>query len=247
MVSELLTAVLLGLISGSFFNMLIYRMTHQVSLLSPGFSFCPRCKHRLGIKDLIPIISYLLLGGKCRYCSQRISIAYLMMEIAAVVLAVMMVQSYGLTVVFLLRYFLYLLLIAAAVSDIKTGEIEYIFSLGSFVMVLLLKGFSVMSLYAAAATFIFFLSVAYFGKKIYQKDVFGGADILLLAVGSYFFETDKMFLFLYLPFVTGALGGIIILISKKQNIMAFAPFIVISFFVTDLLGWRILNWYLSLF
>jgi len=244
--SELLIAILVGLLTGSFFNMLIYRMTNKVSLISPAFSICPSCQHRLAAKDLIPVFSYLWLRGKCRYCQQKISVGYLVMELTAVLIAVTMVSSYGLSGVFFLKYFLYMLLIGAAVSDIKTGEIEYVFTMGSLIMVFFLKGVSFTYIYTAISVFIVFMALSFFGKKIYKKDVFGGADILLLTVGGYYFSATEIMLFIYLPFVIGGLWSIGVLLFSKNRIIAFAPFIVFSLLITDIWGWRIVDWYLAL-
>lgn len=242
-----LIAVAIGLVSGSFLNMLIYRVSSKVSLFKPPFSICPLCKHRLGPLDLLPVISFLALKGRCRYCRQKIDPGYLLVELLAVLTAVLLMTAQGFGFEFVLNYLIYLLLIGAAVSDIKTGEIEYIFSIGPLLLAIFSRGISFSAAFASVAVFIVFFAVAYFGQKIYKREVFGGADIILLAVGAYFFEPQKMLLFLYIPFVVGAIWGIGIILSKKQKIMAFAPFIVLSFFITDVVGWRIVNWYLSLF
>jgi leader peptidase (prepilin peptidase) / N-methyltransferase len=73
---------LFGLAAGSFLNCLIYRMFEQKSILK-GFSFCPKCKHRLVWRDLVPVLSFVLLKGKCRYCGQKISLQYPLVEISS--------------------------------------------------------------------------------------------------------------------------------------------------------------------
>ncbi|MFN7171754.1 MAG: prepilin peptidase [Fimbriimonadaceae bacterium] len=71
-----------GSIIGSFLNALIYRLPRNISLLNPSKSICPKCKHSLGALDLIPVVSWCIQGGKCRYCRARISPRYLLVELA---------------------------------------------------------------------------------------------------------------------------------------------------------------------
>jgi leader peptidase (prepilin peptidase) / N-methyltransferase len=71
--------ILVGLVIGSFINVVIYRIPLEKSITSP--SMCPNCSHKITMLENIPILSYLLLGGKCRYCQEKISIIYPMVEI----------------------------------------------------------------------------------------------------------------------------------------------------------------------
>lgn len=73
-------AVIFGLIFGSFYNVVIFRVPKKISLINPKRSFCPVCKHQLAWKDNIPILSYIFLGGKCRYCGTKISPIYPVIE-----------------------------------------------------------------------------------------------------------------------------------------------------------------------
>ena len=75
------TIFIFGLVIGSFLNCLIYRLENGQSFLI-GRSFCPRCKHILAFWDLIPVLSFLILKGKCRYCHQKISLQYPFVEIS---------------------------------------------------------------------------------------------------------------------------------------------------------------------
>ena len=72
----------LGAVIGSFLNVVIYRLPEEgLKLWDPPYSFCPVCKHRLSWKDNIPIISYILLKGRCRYCGAKIPIRYFLVEV----------------------------------------------------------------------------------------------------------------------------------------------------------------------
>lgn len=76
-----------GLVAGSFANCVIWRLHVKENFVS-GRSYCPRCRHQLAAADLIPVFSFLVLGGKCRYCKERISRQYPIVEIASALLAV---------------------------------------------------------------------------------------------------------------------------------------------------------------
>ncbi|WP_456399910.1 prepilin peptidase [Mesoaciditoga sp.] len=73
-------AIAVGLAMGSFYNVLIYRLPRKISLVNPAHSFCPVCHHQLAWKDNIPILSYIILKGKCRYCGAHIPLRYLIVE-----------------------------------------------------------------------------------------------------------------------------------------------------------------------
>ena len=85
----LLTAVWCGMVAGSFLNMLIYRLRHNKPLFGQAAnrSYCPKCAATLGARDLIPIISYLIQKGRCRYCGEPIGRRYLWVELGCVLIA----------------------------------------------------------------------------------------------------------------------------------------------------------------
>jgi leader peptidase (prepilin peptidase)/N-methyltransferase len=106
----------LGALIGSFANVVIYRLPRRQSIVFPG-SHCPRCRHRLGVGDLIPILSWLLLRGRCRYCQAAISARYPLVEALMaggfVLLALRWpLESYGATVLPLLALFAMLVMLA---------------------------------------------------------------------------------------------------------------------------------------
>jgi prepilin signal peptidase PulO-like enzyme (type II secretory pathway) len=108
---EIIFITLFAAIIGSFLNMLIYRLPkmiqgEDVSPLYPQKSFCPHCKHSLNAKDLIPIVSFILCWGKCRYCNQAIYPRYLWTEMISVIVALLLYNTWGWTPQF--GYFLIL-------------------------------------------------------------------------------------------------------------------------------------------
>ncbi len=92
----LFIAAVLGLVMGSFLECLAWRIVHEESVLR-GRSHCDACNHELGIRDLIPVLSWVLSGGKCRYCGAKISAKHPVGELICAALYVSIVARYGLT------------------------------------------------------------------------------------------------------------------------------------------------------
>lgn len=107
----------IGAIFGSFFNMLIYRLPNGVSLTEPKRSICPKCDNIIKWYHNIPIISYLLLGGKCGYCGVKIPIRYLLVEIITSSITLGLFFKFGLNVDFFLYTLLIYLLILLSFID----------------------------------------------------------------------------------------------------------------------------------
>lgn len=105
---------IIGTLFGSFFTLAVYRIPLGKDITHER-SFCPNCNHKLGFFDLIPILSYIFLGGKCRYCKQKIRPRYLLLEIASGIIFVLFAVSLRLNlfttnintwVYFVLEYFI---------------------------------------------------------------------------------------------------------------------------------------------
>ena len=91
---------LLGLVLGSFFNVCIYRLPREESIVWPG-SHCPRCRHALSPWENIPLVSFLLLKGSCRFCRQPISYRYPLIELLTAFLMIALVRRFGISWLFL--------------------------------------------------------------------------------------------------------------------------------------------------
>jgi leader peptidase (prepilin peptidase)/N-methyltransferase len=108
-----------GAIFGSFFNVCIYRLPKDISIITPG-SFCPACGHRIRWYDNIPIISWALLFGRCRDCKEIISIRYIIIEILTGLLFLFLLQFCGLNKELFIWLFFFSLLLLISVIDIET-------------------------------------------------------------------------------------------------------------------------------
>ena len=90
-----------GMVIGSFFNVLGYRLPKKESIVFPS-SHCPNCKHKLNFRDLFPVLSYLFLKGKCRYCKIKISPIYPLIELITGILFVISYLIFGISIDFII-------------------------------------------------------------------------------------------------------------------------------------------------
>ena len=115
---------LFGLVLGSFLNVCIHRLPRQESIVFPG-SHCPRCNHRIRWYDNIPLLSYLILRGRCRDCRARISPLYPAVEVLTGVVLVLTFQQYGLSAAFIKYALLAMLLIVLIFTDLLTRRLPH--------------------------------------------------------------------------------------------------------------------------
>lgn len=211
---------LFGLVIGSFLNVCIYRLPIDKSVVKPR-SFCPSCGHTIKAFDNIPVVSFVLLRGKCRHCGARISWRYPVVEVSTALLFLAAYQKYGLGVRWLFFAFFLASMLVLILTDldhqILPNEVTYpgivigwlsswfnpdLTPLGSFVAALIGSGF------------LLILAVGYFRLK--KVEGMGIGDVKMIAVIGAFLGLEKMFLTLVLGSVLGLLiGGTIILVQRK--------------------------------
>ncbi len=244
-----------GLAIGSFLNCIIYRLEENKSFLS-GRSFCPNCKHVLGWQDLIPLFSFLILKGKCRYCQQKISWQYPLVEISTaliflsifnfqfsifnfqnlITICFLFLVSCFLVIIFVYDLKHYIILDKVIYSLIGITFFYQLFGSGQPLLNPLLSAF--------LAAFFFLLIVL-----VSRGNWMGIGDIKLAFFMGLFLGFPNILFALFSAFFIGAIIGIGLIISGKRTLKSeipFGPFLVTGTFLALFFGEKIINWYLNL-
>lgn len=237
-----------GLIIGSFLNVVIYRIPRKLSLVRPG-SHCPECKEKIKFYDNIPLLSYLVLKGRCRYCSARIPIKYPLIEIATAVFFIANYVFFGLTFMTLLGTIFCCILIIVTMIDIEFRIIPNVLILPALVIGLLINIFLVKEVWwkplaFSAGSFVFMLII----HLIYPKGM-GLGDVKFSAVLGAFLS-QAVVVGLFIGFLFGSLFGLVMIIVKKRRLkqtIPFGPFLSLGSLFALFWGRYILKWYLSFF
>ena len=243
---------ILGLIVGSFSNVCIYRIPRNESIIYPA-SHCPKCHSNILPKDNIPLLSYILLKGRCRNCKTKISIQYPMVEFLSGLIYLIIYLLYGLSVQTLIYIILSSALIIIAFIDLNQQMVPDVISLPGIVIGFILSFFvSYLSFINSALGVVvgggIILVIGLAGSLIFKKEAMGGGDVKLAAMIGAFLGWRYIIVSLFLGFFLGALTGIILImtkIKKREDAIPFGPFIVLGSLITLLWGEKILSWYLG--
>jgi len=250
---EIILIFSLGLIVGSFSNVCIYRIPRNESVIYPA-SHCPKCRTKIKPVDNIPLLSYILLKGRCRNCGSKISIQYPVVEFLTGLIYLIIYLIYGLSIQSLVYIILLSALIIIAFIDLQEQIIPDVISLPGIVVGLILS-FIVpyMSfINSVLGTLVgggIILIIAWVGSIIFKKEAMGGGDVKLAAMIGAFLGWRYTIISLFLGFFIGALVGIILILSKiksKEDMVPFGPFIVLGSIITLLWGEKILAWYIGI-
>ncbi len=227
-----------GLIIGSFLNVCIYRIPQNKSIVWPG-SFCPKCGKHIKFYDNIPLISYLILGGKCRYCKEPISCQYPIVEFLTGLLTLLFVWHWGLTAwTGVLLVALYSLIILSVI-DLELMIIPDRFSLGLIVLGLAFSWLNpnfdgtfwsrfLQSLTGAAVGFFGTLAVALLGYVLFKKEAMGGGDVKLMGGIGAFVGWEGVITTIVFASVLGLVYSVFLMIFKgkgKGDAIPFGPFL----------------------
>ena len=247
-------AAILGAVMGSFLNCAAWRIAHGESFLK-GRSRCPECGHTLGVLDLIPVFSWLFLGGRCRYCGKKVSVRYLLAELFFALVTVACLLRFDLTVVFLRNYVFLCCLFCLSLVDLEIFEIPDGCLIIAAAAWLVSQPFTGMSWREAAfhllAAVVFgggLLLISLLLDSILRKDTLGGGDIkLYFVVGLYLGFAATLFSLL-LACVLGLLFAFLRKHFGKaiSDPIPFGPSIAAAAAVMLLFGDPVIRWYLGL-
>ena len=246
-------AAVLGLVMGSALNCLAMRIVAGERWSGNSRSACPKCGHTLSALELIPLISWLIQGGKCRHCKAPISIRYPLTEAILAAVFVAMLLKFGLTAELLSALVFAGCLLCLSLVDLDTQIIPDRFILIPIAVraaqLLFTGGFSAL-LGASVPGFIIagaVLVISLIMDKVLKKDTMGGGDIKLLFVIGLYLTLPECLLMVMLSCVIGIVMAAILMRVDSETAFPFGPALSIAAVLTMLVGSPIVNWYLSLF
>lgn len=249
-----LIIILFSTLLASFYNVCIHRILTNESIIYPS-SHCPSCRHPLKIIDLIPILSYIFLLGRCRYCKSMISPRYLIVELITPIIALLLYYKYGFSWQFISYFILVSLLIITSFTDIKQQIVPNIIILICLISGLFFSLFgitinfldAILGLIVGAGSL---LIIGLISLLVLKKEGLGGGDIKLLGVIGLFIGWKMTLLtFLFSIYIGGIFSILLMLfkIKERGEYIPFAPFISLATIISLLWGKDIVNWYLLSF
>lgn len=252
-------AIVLGLLVGSFLNVLIVRIPEGESIVYPA-SHCVSCKHKLSAIDLIPVISYIFLGGKCRYCGCRISPRYAVVEILMAVLAACSYSAYEISVEFVVSFVFQAILIVVAVIDLEHKIIPDVLVVAGTAVGIIFSIYGVFHKVVFYDTWysplvgmvlvpVLLYIVSRVGGMIYKTDyAIGLGDVGLFIPIGMIIGYKLSLIALLLAVLFGGLYGIYLMLKDRDNArmeIPFAPFISVGTVIAMYLGHDMVLWYLN--
>lgn len=242
----LMTAIFVfvyGICIGSFLNVCIFRIPLQKDIVKTR-SACMNCGYQLQWYDLIPLVSFIFLGGKCRQCGTKLSVQYPIIEALNGVLYLIVYSVKGMTVDSVLCCFLTSALIVLAVIDFRTYEIPiginvFIFILGVIRCIVdrnnIIMHFIGMT---AVSVFLLLLQLLSAGRAI------GGGDVKLMAAAGLFLGGKDIVLAFILGCIVGSIIHLVRMKMKKAgHMLAFGPYLAFGIWIAVLWGEKLWNWY----
>lgn len=218
-----------GLIWGSFLSVVMSRLDNPKSIFV-GRSRCPKCKKKLKALDLIPVVSFLLLRGKCRYCKKPIGYKYLILELLCAAVAVLAFYLEGLSLEAVFLFISLSSLAVASLEDVLDQEVDLLFfitGIASALLYIFLKNYSFYDTLLGAITFAVIPFTLY---AISREKWMGLGDSLFAFWAGILVGFPVSLLMIFMAFLLGSIFGIIKMVVKpySSSRLAFGPFLAVS-------------------
>lgn len=239
-----------GAVIGSFLNVCIYRIPRGESIAFPP-SHCTNCKKEIKWHDLIPIISYIFLRGKCRYCREKISIRYPIVEFITALLFLANYSIYGLTFDFVKYTTFVSFLIVIGMIDYDTTDVYFSTTLSGIVSGVIFIGVLAYNM-LPVKSYIYggILGGGFLALIILiTKGGMGWGDAEICLMSGLFLGFKLTILMLFLSFIIGSIAGIVLILlgkKSKKDYIPFGPYIALSAILCVLSGEKIFSFYMSL-
>ena len=241
--------IILALFIGSFLNVVALRVPKKESIAYPP-SHCVSCNHRLSVLDLVPVLSYLGLRGKCRYCGERISSIYPLGELLTLVLFILIPLHFGFSKELIIAYPFIIIMITVTLSDLKYQIIPNKITYPGIILFFIIRMF-----YHPYPIWSYIIGAVIGGGllllvAILSRGGMGGGDIKLFFLIGLVLGWQNTLLAIFLSTAIGSIiGGFLMLfrVVKRKQMIAFGPFIFIGSIITYFLGNQIWFWYLNFY
>ncbi len=260
---HILIFFVLGVCLGSFANVIIYRLYNKEKGIFLGRSKCPRCDTVLSIIDLIPILSFFLLKGRCRTCKKRISYNYLIGELLMGGMFSIAAYCNPVSIKLFFLLFITFILITVALYDIRYQEIPNIIVIPSIIIIFVfswIDPFRILSsgkiLFGIKSSFLYsffglLVPVSFFGlQRLISKGRWvGGGDLKLGGLMGALLGIKLVVISLFFAYLSGTIYILITSLFKKiylKKKIPFGPFLSIGTFIALYYGETLFSWYLSL-
>jgi len=230
---------IIGVIFGSFYNVVGMRLPNNESLIRPG-SHCTMCGHMLKWYENIPLISYIFLGGSCKKCKQPISSTYFLMELLSGALFALCYKVFGLNINFFLSIIISSLVIIIYVSDSKYMIINDSPLVIASILIFLLKWYdsgikiALLSIVYGLAIFIFAYLLKVFGYIAFKQEALGGGDIKLSFVAGMLLGIKLGVVYIVLASFLAFPYALYVTFKNKDKMLPFGPFLVSSLLIVFL-------------
>ncbi|MCK9578479.1 prepilin peptidase [bacterium] len=262
---DIIFVFILGLFIGSFLNCVACRIFLEEDFVLKN-SYCPNCKHKLSALDLVPVFSFLSLRGKCRYCKDKISWQYPMVELGTGIVFALIYYYLGFSLLgnfsgyqiwnLFYLWIVFSLLIIAFVYDARHYLIPDRITFSGIIVSFLWIGFSFYSkiltagevlgfVYSGVFAALFFFCLWFFSRG----KAMGFGDVKLVFLMGLVLGFPNIIVALFFAFMTGAVVGIILIIrgaKKMKSQVPFGPYLIVGTLFALLYGPQVINWYWSL-
>jgi len=241
--------LIFGVVIGSFLNVCIYRIPREESIAYPP-SHCTNCNNVIKAYDLIPVISYIFLKGKCRFCKEKVSIRYPIIELITGVIFMTLYIEYGIGFTFVKYALFSCFLIVIGMIDFDTTDVYLKTTLPGIIcgVVLLIIDWK---LGIGFSTYIFgaLLGGGLISLIILLTGGMGWGDAEICLLCGIFLGLKLTAAMLFISFVLGGVIGVVLIATKKKSrkdYIPFGPYIAIAAIIVIFLGDNLVNWYITL-
>ncbi len=228
----MIVTFIFGTVLGSFYNVVGYRLPKGESLISPP-SHCPKCNHRLGASELVPIFSYLFQKGKCKNCKSKISLFYPIFEFTSGLLFMISYLIYDFHIEFFIAITFISMLLIVIISDYQTmiipDEVLIFFSLLLIIELFIKNGFDVyINVLNGLIAFGIMFLLKLFGNFLFKKESMGDGDIKLMFTFGLVLGWPLSIITIFLASFIGLPISLYVLYKNKTNIIPFGPFLSVA-------------------